>query len=239
MRSPRSKEERGPSSEDLSVQSADSEFSSTGKSNTFDWIREFALHTRDLICIHNLKGQFLYVNPEPARLLGYSVEELLRIPMRELIPPEFRPQFDEYLEKIARDGETNGLLAVATRTGEKRIWEYNNTLHRPEGAEPVVHGIAHDVTQQKRIEHALRRSEEQIRLFIEHAPAALAMFDREMRYIEVSRRWREENGLGNRDVRGVSHYEVFTEAPERWKEAHRRGLAGEGVRVENDRFEPG
>ena len=170
-------------------------------------------------------------------MLGYTVDELLRIPMREMLPPEFRPKFDEYLEKIARVGEADGLLTVTTRAGEKRIWEYHNTLQRPEGAEPVVHGIAHDVTEQKRIEHELRKSEKQIRLFIEHAPAALAMFDRDMCYIDVSRRWRQDRGIDDRDLRGVSHYEIFPETPERWREAHRRGLGGEALRQECDRFE--
>ncbi|HME09202.1 MAG TPA: PAS domain S-box protein, partial [Bryobacteraceae bacterium] len=65
----------------------------------------------------------------------------------------------------------------------------------------------------------------------------LAMFDREMRYLHVSRRWRVDYGLGGRDVRGVSHYKIFPDIPERWKEAHRRGLAGEVLRGDNDRFD--
>lgn len=86
-------------------------------------------------------------------------------------------------------------------------------------------------------EDELRESEERFRLFVEHAPAALAMFDREMHYLHVSRRWRTDYGLGERDLRGVSHYEVFPEVPERWRNAHRRGLAGEVLREEDDRWE--
>jgi PAS domain S-box-containing protein len=63
------------------------------------------------------------------------------------------------------------------------------------------------------------------------------MFDREMRYLQVSRRWREDYGLGDRDLAGVSHYDVFPGIPERWKEAHRRGLTGEVVSADNDRFD--
>jgi PAS domain S-box-containing protein len=84
----------------------------------------------------------------------------------------------------------------------------------------------------KRIE-----SESRVRLFIEHAPAALAMFDCEMRYLQASRRWRIDYGLGDRDLDGVSHYEIFPEIPARWKDIHRRALAGEVLGEEHDRFE--
>ena len=66
---------------------------------------------------------------------------------------------------------------------------------------------------------------------------AWPMFDREMRYLHLSRRWRIDYGMGERDLRGVSHYEMFPEMPERWKEVHRRALAGEVLRGENDHFE--
>ena len=96
--------------------------------------------------------------------------------------------------------------------------------------------IARDISERKLREEELRESEERFRLFIEHAPAALAMFDREMRYLHLSRRWRTDYGMGDRDLRGVSHYELFPEVPERWKEIHRRGMAGEVQRADADPF---
>jgi PAS domain-containing protein len=58
-----------------------------------------------------------------------------------------------------------------------------------------------------------------LRLFIDHAPAALAMFDREMRYIATSLRWMEDFELGPEPVNGKLHYEIFPGIPERWKHA--------------------
>ena len=82
-----------------------------------------------------------------------------------------------------------------------------------------------------------RESEGRMRLFVEHAPAALAMFDREMRYLHVSERWRSDFGLGARDLSGISRDETFSGLPGRWREAHRRVLAGDVLREENDRAE--
>jgi len=93
-----------------------------------------------------------------------------------------------------------------------------------------------DITDRKRSEEALRRSEQRMRLFIEHAPVGAALFDRQMRYVQASRRWCHDYGLGDRDIIGLSHYDLFPEIPERWKEAHRRCLAGEVLREEHDPF---
>lgn len=84
---------------------------------------------------------------------------------------------------------------------------------------------------------AHQESEERLRLLIEHAPAALAMFDRGMSYLAVSRCWREYYGLGDTPLIGRSYYEIFPETPDRWKKMHQRGQAGETVREEEDRFE--
>ena len=94
-----------------------------------------------------------------------------------------------------------------------------------------------DITERKLAEGAVRESQQLLQLFIEKAPAALAMFDSGMRYLAVSRRWLEEYSLTGQNVIGRSHYEVVPDIPERWKEAHRRGLAGETLRAEEDRFE--
>ena len=88
-----------------------------------------------------------------------------------------------------------------------------------------------------RAARALAEAEERQRLFIEHAPAALAMFDREMRYLAASRRWSTAFSLVGEELVGRWHYEVFPHLPERLKETHRRGLAGEVVSAKADPYE--
>jgi len=127
-----------------------------------DWYRDLVEHSQDLLCVHDLEGRLLSVNPGPARVLGYSVEEMLQKRLQDIIDPLFREQCDAYLREIARTGESRGLMAVVTRSGEQRIWEYHNTL-RTEGVEsPIVRGMAHDVTARVRAEKALRATNEQL-----------------------------------------------------------------------------
>lgn len=76
-----------------------------------------------------------------------------------------------------------------------------------------------------------------LNIFIEHSPLALAMFDRDMRYVHASRRWKSDLHLSDDDLTGKLHYDVFPDVPDRWKQIHRLALAGETLRSEEDRFE--
>lgn len=75
-----------------------------------------------------------------------------------------------------------------------------------------------------------------LRLFIKHTPAAIAMFDTDMRYLQVSDRFLTDYDLEGQDLIGKSHYDVFPDLPLRWREAHQRILAGAVERCEEDSY---
>ena len=94
-----------------------------------------------------------------------------------------------------------------------------------------------DITQRKRMEMELEETAANLKLLIEQAPVSLAMFDREMNHLQVSRRWMVDFNLGDQDIIGRSHYEVFPEIPQDWREAHQKGLRGELLQSDGDLFE--
>jgi PAS domain S-box-containing protein len=82
----------------------------------------------------------------------------------------------------------------------------------------------------------LYKGEDVFNLFLSHAPASIAMFDTEMRCLAVSKRWIEDYPISISEIIGVSHYKAYPETPAEWKEVHRRGLAGEIIRSDEERF---
>jgi PAS domain S-box-containing protein len=86
-------------------------------------------------------------------------------------------------------------------------------------------------------EAKLHEQEALLRLFAQSAPAGIAMFDREMRYVMASQRWADDYHLGSLEMLiGRSHYDVFPEIPERWRQIHQRCLAGATETCDADLF---
>ncbi len=176
-----------------------------------DWYRDLVEHSQDLLCVHDLQGRILSVNPVPARLLGYSVEEVMRKPLRDFVDPQFHDQFDAYLREIERAAEARGLMAVVTRSGEKRIWEYHSTLRTEGVVTPIVRTIGHDVTERVRAEKALRESELRFRAVYERSPIGIALVDsRSGRFLQVNPKFceiagRREEELLRIDVGSITH----------------------------------
>jgi two-component system cell cycle sensor histidine kinase/response regulator CckA len=193
----------------------------------------------DAILSKDLSGKVTSWNKGAERLYGYSAAEIIGKPITTLIPEGTKEEVSEYLRRVSLGQRVTAEDTVRVRKDGTvvHVSLIISPLRDADGNVVGASAIAHDITERKEREAELRESEERFRLFIEHAPAALAMFDREMRYLHASHRWRTDYGLGDRHLYGVSHYEVFPELPERWREAHRRGLAGEVLRAESDDFD--
>jgi PAS domain S-box-containing protein len=178
-------------------------------------------------------GRIIDANKQLAAMLGYEASELVGKEVASLLPPEDRKRIlgnillgkASHIEhKVLRmDGST---ITVEAR-GQDVVFE--------EGRMVRITALR-DITHRKQAEEARRASEERWRLFVEHSPAAIAMFDRKMRYIAATRRWVADYHLGDQNIIGRSHYEVFPEIPEHWKQIHQRCLAGATERSENDSF---
>ena len=72
----------------------------------------------------------------------------------------------------------------------------------------------------------LEAQEKYNKIFIEQAPTAISMLDKEMKYIAVSQQWIRDYKMEGQQIIGRSHYDIFPEIGDDWKENHQKCLKG-------------
>jgi PAS domain S-box-containing protein len=158
---------------------------------------------------------------------------------RNVVHPDDREEAVRVVAEAARAGvELNVEFRVRDpQGGERWLLARARPQRDSKGQAKSYAGIALDITQRKKAEEALREREQNLRRLTDAAPVAIALFDREMRYLAASQRFRSDYGVSNRELVGHSHYQIFPEIPEHWREIHRRCLAGAVERNAGERFE--
>jgi PAS domain S-box-containing protein len=175
--------------------------------------RDLVENSHELICTHALDGTILSINQAVLELLGYSPNEVTEtMSIRDFLAPEVRDQFEGYIAQILKEGAAIGTMLVQTRSGERRLLEYYNSLRTEGVAVPIVRGIARDVTERRRAEKALRESEERYRELFENSRDAIYVHDMRGRYTSVNRAAEELSGYAREEIIGRPFWDFV--APE-------------------------
>jgi len=142
------------------------------------------------MCIHDLEGVLLAVNPAVERSLGYAAEEGLGRNLKEFLAPSVRPQFENYLERIRTNAADSGLMRLIAKDGTERIWSYRNIRYEEPGSPARVLGHALDVTVQAQAEGALKESRKALRKA--HDELAVRVAERTLELQQANERLRAE-----------------------------------------------
>src|ERR1700757_3755672 len=208
--------------------------------------------SEDAIASATLDGIIVSWNTGAQHLYGYTEAEAVGKPITMILPPELRDEEKKILETVRAEGHISQFETVrVAKTGKRiNVSLTISPIKDSSGRMVGVSGIARDITERKRAEEALaemnrtlvaqaaslQAREELLRVFVKNVPAAVAMLDRDMRYLQVSDRWCSDNSVEASELLGRSR-ELFPKMPDRWKEVNRRALQGETLRADEDRWE--
>ncbi|SMP59116.1 PAS/PAC sensor hybrid histidine kinase [Desulfonatronum zhilinae] len=190
--------------------------------------------SRDGIVVLNEDGSVYEANKRYAETLGYSPEEVRRLHVWDWEINWGREQLLEMFRKVDEEGDH-----FETRHRRKDGTFYDveiSTNGAVIGGRKLIFCVCRDITERKRAEAALHHSRDLLNYIVEHMRSAVAVHDRDLRYIYVSQRYLQEYGVQETDVIGRHHYEVFPDLPQKWRKVHQRAFAGEVSSAEDDPY---
>ena len=187
----------------------------------------------DIFWLQDSAGIYLDCNQAFERLVGLSAGEILGQRDEQVLEPGLA----ESLWQRDRDvspGETSSHRAWLRYDGEPRLFEITRIPLRANGGLLAVQGLARDITRQHIRWWAHQVGYERLVTLSEHIPAAVAMLDRNLRYLFASRRWITDYRPATPDIINRGYYEVFPQTSEQWREIHQRCLVGTSERGLDD-----
>jgi PAS domain S-box-containing protein len=118
-----------------------------------------------------LDGTITSWNAAAQRMYGYSPEEAIGQPISMLVPPERRDELAGFFDRILRGERIENHETVRCRKDGTRIDAAltMSMIHDSTGAGIGISTMVRDITERKRVEKALRESEERLRLAVEAA----------------------------------------------------------------------
>jgi len=179
------------------------------------------------------------VNQAFCDILGYSKDELKNANWKDITPPEDVAEVEKRLTDFLHGPLISSRITkrFIHKDGSYITTDLSTAKHfTPEGEADYFITTIIDITERVAAQKALKEQEQLLRLFIEYSPAAIAMFDRNMCYLAVSKRYIKDYKLDDIDLVGKSHYEVHPDIPDRWKKIHQDCLHGAIRKQQEDSF---
>ncbi|TXF79204.1 response regulator [Chryseobacterium sp.] len=117
--------------------------------------RSFFENAIGLMSMHDMEGNILDVNEKGRETLNYSIEETRSLNLKDLVPQKNWTFLEQYLERIALNGEDLGTMVLKSKAGEEMFWMYHNVVDTDEEGKPYVMSTSLNITERMALEKDL------------------------------------------------------------------------------------
>jgi len=158
----------------------------------------------------DLEGRVTYVSPSVERALGYKPEEVIGTRMEGYLPESEIPKIASNFAALMKGMNVLGLQGEMLRKDGTHVSaELNASPIFKDGGIVGVQGIVRDVTERRKMENALRESEERLRRLLESMSEHIAVFDTEWRYLLANEALTRSLEIPREQLLGKKLTEVF------------------------------
>jgi len=116
--------------------------------------------------VYDEQGRLVRWNKNNEHVTGYTTEELSRIHVIDLVPPEERRDLAAKMGEVFTAGFAETEVSILSKSG-KLTPHFVTGIKAVINGRPLLIGMGIDITEHKRAEEALRESEEKFRSLIE------------------------------------------------------------------------
>ena len=162
----------------------------------------------DSVHVHDTRGNTIYVNEAACASRGYTREELLQIPLHQMVTAEFVELVDTRIERILKQGQAAFESSHLRKDGTAIPVEVHASVLQA-GDEQLIVSVIRDLSEREQAQTDLRRSEEQYRQLFERMQDVFYRTDAEGRVLIVSPSVESVFGYKPEEVQGKDLAETF------------------------------
>jgi PAS domain S-box-containing protein len=192
--------------------------------------------TTDGVYVKDSKGRYLLLNEPAAQILGAPAAEVVGKSDAELLPPEVAEHISESDRKVLKGGETRTFEERIALGDEPRTYLTTKGVYHDESDFVVgLFGIARDITDRKRAEEELRRSESNYRTLVDHAIYGIYRSSPDGRFLAVNPALVSMLGYDSQEeLLSINIRELYSDPAERDRlvKLYKRSKRIEGLDVE-------
>ncbi len=167
----------------------------------------------DLLCIANTRGEFVRLNPEWEKIFGYPAAELEGRSFLELVHPDDLQATLDVISVLSNQQEVlNFENRYRCADGSYRWVEWRS---RPKGG--LIYATARDITDRRRTEEDLRRSEARLKDIFDNMPNGYYLSTRDGKFVDVNPAFVKMLGYPSREelLRVDIAHDIYVEPGER------------------------
>ena len=180
-------------------------------------------------------GIVLACNPAYANLLGFDQKELSGTSFMDRFksPDQDFKALVERMEEVG-SGNIQFEQELVTKAGSTVVGLISLSYAGEREGEDFLIAAVQDITEIKQSKIQIERRERQLRSFIDDTPFPVAMLDKDLNYIRISKEWAQAHKSAPEVLMGKNHFDLNPHYPLRWKIAYHKALKGKRIRKERD-----